>query len=128
MADDFGARRSPRLAGDEGALVGAAEPFGERRDLRRLSSPLTAFEGDESPALRMFFGACPAHGQSFSAPARNIPITSSLAPSIARRTVEPVATDSAATTGASTATLVPRQTLTKPPRWPGSTGEGTGPL
>ena len=39
---------------------------------------------------------CLGHGQSFSALARNMPMTSSLAPSIARRMVEPVPTASAA--------------------------------
>ena len=39
---------------------------------------------------------CIGHGQSFSALARNMPMTSSLAPSTARRTIEPVPTASAA--------------------------------
>ena len=39
---------------------------------------------------------CLGHGQSFSALARNMPMTSSLAPSIARRMVDPVPTASAA--------------------------------
>ena len=39
---------------------------------------------------------CLGHAQSFSALARNMPMTSSLAPSIARRMVEPVPTASAA--------------------------------
>ena len=48
------------------------------------------------PASGNSFDRCLGHGQSFSAPARNIPITSSLAPSIARRIVDPWATGSAA--------------------------------
>src|SRR5436305_5937029 len=127
MADDFGARRSPRLAGDHVTQSRAVETFCERLDLRRLARALAALAGDQPSPHRVFVG-CRGHGQSFSAPARNIPITSSLAPSIARRTVDPVATASAATTGASTATWAPRQTLTKPIRWPGSIGARTGPF
>jgi len=48
---NFRARRSTRLAGDDGAQLGAVETFGERFDLRRLAGALAAFEGDESSGL-----------------------------------------------------------------------------
>src|SRR3981189_3620685 len=128
MANDFRARRSAGLAGDNGAQFRRSETFGEQFDLGGFAGSLATFKGDESSAPGSSFDRCLGHGQSFSAPARNIPITSSLAPSIARRTVDPVATDSAAYTGVSTATLAPRQTLTKPTRCPASIGAGTGPL
>ena len=61
-----------------------------------LAGTLAALERNESSAPGGTFDRCFGHGQSFSAPARNTPITSSLAPSMARRTVEPLPTDSAA--------------------------------
>src|SRR5712691_9958706 len=91
-----------------------AETFGQQFDLRGFAGSLAAFKGDESSAPGSSFDRCLGHDQSFSAPARNIPITSSLAPSIARRIVDPLPTGSAAKTGASMATLVPRHTLTTP--------------
>src|SRR6267154_720355 len=91
-----------------------AETFGEQFDLRGFAGSLAALKGDESSAPGSSFDRCLGHGQSFSAPARNIPITSSLAPSIARRIVDPLPTGSAAKTGASMATLVPRHILTTP--------------
>src|SRR5665213_907341 len=112
MPDDFSARRAARLAGDNGAQLCGVEPGGERLDLGGLSRSLAALEGDESSALGSSFDRCLSHGQSFSAPARNAPITSSLTPSNARRIVDPLPTASAANTGASTAMLAPRQTLT----------------
>ncbi len=96
MPDDFGARRSAGLARDDGAQLCRVEAFGERLDLGGFARSLAALKGDEASAPGSSFDRCLGHGQSFSAPARNIPITSSLAPSIARRIVEPVATGSAA--------------------------------
>ena len=96
MPDDFGAGRSARLAGDDGAQLGCVEAFGQRLDLGGFAGAFAALKGDEAPAPGNSFDRCLGHGQSFSAPARNIPITSSLAPSIARRMVDPVATGSAA--------------------------------
>src|ERR1700722_635896 len=114
MADDFRSRRSAGLARDNGAQLGRAKAFGQRLDLGGFPGPLAAFKGNEASASRRSFDRCFGHDQSFSAPARNIPMTSSLAPSIARRIVDPVPTDSAAYTGVSTAILAPRQTLTTP--------------
>src|SRR6266700_8165704 len=96
MAHDLGARRATGLARDEGAQLGRIEAVGELRDLGRLARPLAAFKGDEASASGRPLSRDLIHDQSFSAPARNMPITSSLAPSIARRTVEPVPMASAA--------------------------------
>ena len=96
MPDDFGARRSAGLAGDDGAQLRRAETFRKRLDLGGLAGSLAAFKGDESSAPGSSLDRCLGHGQSFSAPARNIPITSSLTPSIARRIVDPLPTASAA--------------------------------
>src|SRR6266404_1141273 len=114
MPDDFSSRRPARLARDDGAQLFGIETLRERLDMRGFAGSLTTFKGDESSAPGSSFGRWLAHRQSFSAPARNIPMTSSLAPSIARRIVDPWPTDSAAKTGASMATLVPRHTLTTP--------------
>src|ERR1700759_1583609 len=116
MPDDFSPGRSAGLSCDEGAQFSGAQMSRERLDLRGLAGSLAALKGDETPASRISFDSCFGHHQSFSAPARNIPITSSLAPSIARRIVDPVPTGSAANTGASTAILAPRHTLTTPIR------------
>src|SRR3977135_4549247 len=128
MANDFRARRAAGLAGHNGTQFCRAKTFGEQFDLRGFAGSLAALKGDESSAPGSSFDRCLGHGQSFSAPARNIPITSSLAPSIARRIVDPLPTGSAAKTGASLATVAPPRTLTKRTRWPGSIGAGTGPL
>lgn len=96
MPDDLGAGRPARLAGDEDAQLGRVEPVGQQLDLRRLAGPLPAFEGDEAPASGRPVVDGIGHGQSFSTPARKILTTSSPAPSMARRMVEPVATASAA--------------------------------
>src|SRR5580693_9885733 len=114
MPDDLRAGRPARLARDDGAQFGIIEARGERLDLRGFARALAAFKGDESSASGSSFDRCFGHGQSFSAPARNAPITSSCTPSIARRMVDPSATGSAANTGVSTAILAPRQTLTTP--------------
>src|SRR5579859_2416887 len=118
MPDNFSARRPAGLARDNGAQLGGRQPL----DLGGFARSLAALKGDESSAPRASLNRCLGHRQSFSAPARNTPITSSLAPSMARRIVDPLPTDSAATTGASMAMLPPRQTLTKPICWPDSTG------
>src|SRR6202521_1140542 len=112
MTNDFGPRRSAGLARDDGTQFGRVKTFGEYPDLGGLSRSLAALKGDKSSASGSSFDRCLGHGQSFSAPARNIPMTSSLAPSIARRIVDPVPTASVAYTGVSTAILAPRQTLT----------------
>src|SRR3982074_293734 len=116
MANDFRARRPAGLARDAGTQFCRAETFGEQFDLRGFAGSLAALKGDESSAPGSSFDRCLGHGQSFSAPRRNIPMTSSLAPSIARRMVDPLPTGSAAATGASMAMLAPRQTLTIPTR------------
>src|SRR3981081_1385614 len=116
MPDDLGSRRSAGFAGDNRAQLCGIEAFRERFDLGGFARSLAALEGDESSAPGHSFDRCFGHRQSFSAPRRNIPITSSLAPSIARRIVDPLPTDSAAETGASMAMLAPRQTLTIPTR------------
>src|SRR6266478_3860149 len=87
MANDFRARRSAGLAGDNGTQFCRAETFGEQFDLRGFAGSLAALKGDESSAP----------GSSFD-----------------RRIVDPLPTGSAAKTGASMATLVPRHTLTTP--------------
>ena len=74
----------------------ARKTLGELLDLRGLSGALAAFKRDELPASGGPLQRCLVHAQSFSALARNMPMTSSLAPSIARRMVEPVPTASAA--------------------------------
>src|ERR1700676_941721 len=112
MPDDLGPRRAAGLARDDDAQFGGVEAIGKRLDLGGFAGSLAALKGNESSAPGNSFDRCFGHRHSFSAPARNIPITSSLAPSIARRMVEPLATGSAAKTGASMAMLVPRQTLT----------------
>src|ERR1700682_6061582 len=127
MPDDFGARRSPGLARDDGAQFGGVQAIRKRLDLGGFAGSLAALKGDESSTPGNSFDRCFGHRHSFSAPARNIPITSSLAPSIARRIVEPLPTGSAAKTGASIAMFVPRQTLTTPTCWPDSMGARTGP-
>ena len=91
MADDLGPRRSAGLAGDDGAQLRRIETIGQQLDLRGLSGALAAFERNELSASGRPAHRCFGHGQSFSALARNMPMTSSLAPSIARRMVEPVA-------------------------------------
>ena len=96
MPDDFGSRRAARLARDDGAQLFRSKALREFLDLRGLSGALAPLKRDELPAPGSPVRRCIGHGQSFSAPARNIPMTSSLAPSIARRTVEPVPTASAA--------------------------------
>ena len=96
MPDDFGARRSAGLAGDDGAQLCRVKTLGELLDLRGFSGALAAFKGDELPASGRSVQRCLSHAQSFSALARNMPMTSSLAPSIARRMVEPVPIASAA--------------------------------
>ena len=96
MPDDFGARRSP------GSRVTMARSFAASR--RSASILICVDLPDPSPPSKEInrpragnsFDRCLGHRQSFSAPARNIPITSSLAPSMARRIVDPVPTDSAA--------------------------------
>src|SRR6266849_4184531 len=128
MPDDFSTGRSAGLARDDGVQFCRVETFRQRLDLRGLAGSLAAFKGDESSAPGNSFDRCFGHRQSFSAPRRNIPMTSSLAPSIARRIVDPLSTDSAANTGASMARLAPRQTLTTPTGWPDWTGARTGPL
>src|SRR3984885_15301106 len=114
MPDDLGARRSPRLARNNGAHLCRAETLGKRLDLGRFTRPLAALKRDESAASGRSFDRCFGHAQSFSAPARNIPITSSLTPSTARRIVDPLPIAWFAKTGASIATLAPRQTRTMP--------------
>src|ERR1700704_3092078 len=114
MANDFSPRRSARLARDDGTQLRGVEAFGQYSDLGGLSGSLAALKGDKSSAPGSSFDRCLGHGQSFSAPARNMPMTSSLTPSIARRIVDPLPPGSAAKTGASMATLVPRHTLTTP--------------
>src|ERR1700704_74058 len=114
MANDFGARRAAGFARDDGSQLCSIETLAELLDLGGFARSLAALEGDEPSAPESSFDRCLGHGQSFSALARNIPITSSLAPSIARRIIDPLPTGSAAKTGASMATLVPRHTLTTP--------------
>src|SRR4051812_10982813 len=113
MANDFRPGRSPGFARDDGAQLCRGETLRQHLDLRGFARSLAALERDEPSTPGSSFD-CLCHDQSFSAPARNIPITSSLAPSIARRIVDPFATGSAATTGASMAILAPRHTLTTP--------------
>src|SRR3954454_9443881 len=127
MPNDFAPRRTARFTGDDGAQFCRAQTLGKRLDLGGFAGALAAFKGDESSASRSSLDRCLGH-QSFSAPSRNAPRTSSLAPSIARRIVDPTATDSAAYTGASMAMLPPRQTLTTPIRCPAPIGARTGPV
>src|SRR3954452_10733068 len=127
MPDDFGARRTARLPGDDGAQFCRAQTLGKRLDLRGFAGALAAFKGDESSGSRSSLDRCLGH-QSFSAPSLNAPRTSSLAPSIARRIVDPTATDSAAYTGASMAMLPPRQTLTPAIGYPAPIVACTGPV
>src|SRR5689334_8161927 len=101
MPDHLGAGRAAGLAGHDRAQLRCFKTFRQLLDLRRFSASLTTLEGDEAPASGSPFGHRIAHGQSFSALARNMPITSSWAPSIARRMVEPASTESAAYTGLS---------------------------
>ena len=96
MPHDFRARRAAGLAGNDGAQLCRRKTLGELLDLRGLSGALAAFKRNELPASGGPLQRCLVHAQSFSALARNIPMTSSLAPSIARRMVEPVPTASAA--------------------------------
>ena len=96
MADDLRPRRSTGLAGHNGAQLRRFKTLGQLLDLRGLSRALAAFKCYELPASGSPIHWCLGHGQSFSALARNMPMTSSLTPSIARRTVEPVAIASAA--------------------------------
>src|SRR5216683_5328488 len=114
MPDDFSSRRAAGLARDDGPQLCGVQTLREDLDVRGFAGSLATLKGDESSAPRSSFDRCLGHHQSFSAPARNIPMTSSLAPSIARRIVDPWPTGSAAKTGASMATLVPRHTLTTP--------------
>src|SRR5258708_29984247 len=99
MPDDFSSRRSAGLARDDGAQLCGFQTLREYFDMRGFAGSLATLKGDESSASRSSFDRCLGHHQSFSAPARNIPITSSLAPSIARRIVDPWPTDSAAYIG-----------------------------
>ena len=111
-----------------GALVAGTAFFGAAlAAFAGLAGAFTAFEGDEPPAQRVGFWRC-LHHQSLAAPERTAPMTSSSAPSIARRMVEPTPTASAACTGVSTAISLPRQTLTTPIGCPCSIGARTGPL
>src|ERR1700681_2089552 len=114
MPDDFSSRGPAGLARDNGAQLCGVETFREHFDVRGFAGSLATLKGDESSSPGSSFDRCLGHLQSFSAPARNIPMTSSLAPSIARRIVDPWPTDSAAYTGASMAMLAPRHTLTRP--------------
>src|SRR6266850_1802263 len=82
MPDDFGARRSARLARDDGAQLRRGKTLGELLDLRGLSGALATLKRYELPASGSAVQRCFGHGQSFSALARNMPMTSSLAPSI----------------------------------------------
>ncbi len=50
MPDDFGARRSAGLAGDDGAQLRRIEPLGKLLDLGGLSGALAALKGDELSA------------------------------------------------------------------------------
>ena len=96
MISAGGAGELARLAGNDGAQLCRRKALGKLLDLRRLSGALAALERNELPASGGPLQRCLVHAQSFSALARNIPMTSSLAPSIARRMVEPVPTASAA--------------------------------
>src|SRR5258708_39488271 len=96
MPDDFSSRRPSRLARDDGAQLYGVQTFGEHFDVRGFAGALATLKSDESSAPGSSFDRCLAHRQSFSAPARNIPMTSSLAPSIARRIVDPPPMDSTA--------------------------------
>ena len=96
LLTQFAARRAARLAGDDDAQPRRPKTLGELLDLRGLSGALAAFKRDELPASGGPLQRCLGHAQSFSALARNMPMTSSLAPSIARRMVEPVPTASTA--------------------------------
>src|SRR6266851_2778355 len=90
MTDNLAARRAAGLAGEDGAQLCRFKTLRQQLDLRRFPRSLPAFEGDEFSAPgRPLDRCCLVHGQSFSALARNMPMTSSLAPSIARRTVDP---------------------------------------
>src|SRR6185437_2774778 len=128
MANDFSPWRSARLACDDGTQLCSVEALGEHSDLGGLPRSLAALKGDEPSAPGNSFDRCLGHGQSFSSLARNIPMTSSLTPSIARRIVDPVPIASAAKTGVSSARLPPRQIRTTPMLWPASIGARTGPL
>jgi len=44
MPDDFGARRSAGLAGDDGVQPGGVQAFRQRLDLRGFARSLTAFK------------------------------------------------------------------------------------
>src|SRR5882724_8355320 len=96
MPDNFSAGRSAGLARDNGVQLCGGEPLRKCLDLRGFAGSLAALKGDESSASRDSFDRCLGHRQSFSAPERNTPITSSLALSMARRIVDPLSTDSAA--------------------------------
>src|SRR5579862_8113995 len=96
MADDFRTGGAARLAGDDCAQMFRLKMIRQPLDLRGFSASLTALECDEAPASRASLDCLVCHAQSFSTPARNMPIINSLAPSIARRMVDPTPTDSAA--------------------------------
>src|SRR6478609_6228105 len=96
MANDFRPRRAARFTRNDSAQFRDIETLGELLDLRGLAGALAALKRNELPASGSLANRCISHDQSFSALARNMPMTSSLAPSIARRMVEPVAIASAA--------------------------------
>ena len=96
MADDLGARRSAGLAGDDGAQPRRLKAFGSFLIWVDLPVPSPPSKVMKRPRPGGSSDRALCHDQSFSAPARNMPMTSSLAPSIARRMVEPVPTASAA--------------------------------
>src|ERR1700687_4787950 len=96
MPDYFSSRRPAGLARDDGTQLCGVQTLREDLDMRGFAGSLATLKGDESSSSRSSFDPCLGHHQSFSAPARNIPITSSLAPSIARRIVDPWPIDSAA--------------------------------
>ena len=102
MPDNTRCRMISAPGDPPGSRVTMARSFAASRrsrqhfDLGGFSGSLTALKGDKSSAPGSSFDRCLGHRQSFSTPARNMPITSSLTPSIARRIVDPVPTASAA--------------------------------
>src|SRR4051794_7345406 len=102
MADDLGAWRPPGLAGYYGAQLRSLQTIRQQFDLGGLAGALTTLEGDEAPAQRIQSGRhthryrLKLDAYSLPVPARNRLIMSSLAPSNARRMVEPVPIASAA--------------------------------
>jgi hypothetical protein len=124
MPHDF-KRRAAGLAGNDGTQLCRCKTL-EIFDLRDFPEPSPP-SNVMYPGVRRAAAALPGSCSELLHSRGTHLMTSSLAPSIARRMVEPVPTASAAKTGDSTAMLALRHTL-RPTGWPARTGARTGPL